>query len=90
MSYDVLIERLSDHTTQVYHMDTDWADEERDDWWWWTSGNYGCDCKRYLCFERAQGHQPELDDPNVVCGETRYRVIEARLPDGQIIPIDEA
>ena len=28
----------------------------------WTQGNYGCDCNRYLFFERAKGNDPDISD----------------------------
>lgn len=40
--------------------------------------------------DRAGGREPEIDDPDCTCGTGRYRVIEARLPDGRVIPIDES
>lgn len=38
----------------------------------WDEGNYGCDCNRYLFFQRAIGAD-EKDD--ILCGDTRYSVL---------------
>lgn len=37
----------------------------------WTDGNYGCDCNRFLFFERALGHDPDFGDCPP-CGEELY------------------
>lgn len=33
-----------------------WADK-----FWWTEGNMGCDCNRYLQWERGHGREPKRD-----------------------------
>lgn len=44
----------------------------RDGWkFQWSDGNYGCDCNRYLYFERAGGVEPP-DDDDRPCTEGQY------------------
>ncbi len=45
---------------------------EDDDLFWWTDGNFGCDCNRWLTFERAGGNEPDLDDMSCNEGPNRY------------------
>ena len=56
--------------TRIYEDDGDY------DWeWMWTEGNYGCDCNRFLFFERAGGNNPDLDDcPS--CGDNNLYTVE--------------
>lgn len=66
------------------------GDEYREDGdrYWWTDGNFGCDCNRHLEFERANGGDPDVMDPSIVCGSDSYAAICAELPDGTRIEID--
>lgn len=42
----------------------------------WSDGNFGCDCNRFLFFERAVGHEPLRDEESKIhCGWTRYKVV---------------
>jgi hypothetical protein len=43
-------------------------------------GNYGCDCNRYLFFERAAGGKPPLGE--FECSDGQYDVVRVELPDG--------
>ena len=43
--------------------------------WYWTEGNYGCDCNRWLFFERAADGDPDIDDAE--CGEGRFEIVRA-------------
>lgn len=44
----------------------------------WTDGNYSCDCNRSLFF----------GDSDITCGEDRFRVIKAVLPNGVEVEIE--
>lgn len=81
MTYAVLIRRNSDGLVRRREMKWDWKDS---DYYWWTEGNFGCDCNRHLEFQRAADEDEDGDD----CGETRYTVLKAILPDNTEIPID--
>lgn len=48
----------------------------------WTDGNYGCDCNRYLFFERAHGRDPDFDDGE--CGDTAYSIVAI---DGKVLEL---
>ncbi len=37
----------------------------------WRHGNYGCDCNRYLMFQRAA----DEDESGIVCGHGKYTVV---------------
>lgn len=50
----------------------------------WTEGNFGCDCNRSNFFHRNDEH-----DYSDECGNDGYTVIDATLPDGTVIVIDE-
>ena len=54
------------------------------DEYWWTLGNYSCDCNRAAEFYG----RPYADD-DYPCGEKAFTAIDAELPDGSIIAIDE-
>ncbi len=84
MAYDVYIRRNSDGLVRVYHEDDPytWNDSTE---FMWSEGNYGCDCNRYLFFQRAA---EENEDDDVSCGTTQYFCIKVRLPDGTEIPMD--
>lgn len=58
--------------------------------YWWTDGNFGCDCNRYLEFERAGGHEPtdEEDETHGGCGDDRYTALYAELDDGRCLKIE--
>lgn len=58
---------------------------EKHSLFWWTDGNFGCDCNRGDAFARAK-EEPDLDLE--CCGENRFRVDFALLPDGTKIQID--
>lgn len=85
MSYDVLIRRNSDGEIRRYTSPVDWDDNSL---YWWQEGNFGCDCNRRDCFERAGGREPGHDESP--CGDEAFAVLKAILPDGQEIVIDEA
>ena len=79
MPYVAHITRVADGETRTRIFDDDWDDEGSE--FWWSQGNYSCDCNRYLEFERAGGHEPDIDDG--ACGEGAYRV-KIVLPDGSV------
>jgi hypothetical protein len=64
--------------------------ERSDEWddlalYMWTDGNFGCDCNRAMFFADAGGEE----DCDIGCGETRYTVTRAILPNGSEVEIDE-
>ena len=89
MAYRVQIIDSQTGEARWHGVEWDWFhDDGSDDMYWWTDGNFGCDCNRFLEFERAAGKDP--DDEEAVCGSgpNRYRVTHAELPDGRRIEID--
>jgi hypothetical protein len=84
-SYVAVIRRVSDGMERHAPQDGEWDTEGENSWYWWDSGNYSCDCNRYLEFERAGGGDPELDDPNCECSNGRYLVLRFVFPDGSSI-----
>jgi hypothetical protein len=54
---------------------------------WWSEGNMGCDCNRFLEFERASGRDPNPDDATCVYDDfpngRRFLVTSIRTPDGE-------
>ncbi len=84
MSYKVLIRNNATgevvESTQPY----EWDDGNL---FWWSEGNFSCDCNRELQFCRAK----DIDEPDRDanrCGEERFTVIKAILPDGTEVEID--
>lgn len=64
----------------------DWNDNGSFDEFVWSYGNYGCDCNRFLKFERAAGNDPNLGDPE--CGEVRFSVRIERADNGEEVYSD--
>lgn len=50
----------------------------------WENGSYGCDCNRYLFFERAGGGDPDISDAVILCGHGKYEVA-VKMPDGEYL-----
>jgi hypothetical protein len=70
MAYKVFITEVSSRQTGVVQEEGEWEDNR----FWWTEGNFGCDCNRYLEFERAGGGNPELDSAECSGGKYLIRV----------------
>jgi len=52
----------------------------------WEDGNYGCDCNRYLFWERAGGREPFEEGDELHCGSSEYRVDQiVRVSDGAVL-----
>lgn len=94
MTYKVAIRKNATGEVRVREYAYDWfkdaaRSEESSDMFWWTEGNFGCDCNRYLEFERAGGNEPDMNDESRgQCGMEAYSVLYADLPDGTRIKID--
>ena len=71
--------------TRWYDDEMDWSDGSM---YLWTEGNYGCDCNRHLFFERAAGIGDD-EGEDVGCSEVLYTAVEAVLPTGEVIPLDD-
>ena len=75
---DVTIRRVADGVERVHaaraYAKTGPIEDALDSvaFMWSADGNYGCDCNRYLFFQRAAG-EPESDDRP--CGDVAYRVV---------------
>ena len=88
MGYKVAIRKNETGEVRVYDVGySDWdTPDGHNDLFWWTEGNFGCDCNRFASWMRAGGEDPgEEDWP---CGNMRYTVLYADLPDGRRIEID--
>ncbi len=76
---DVTLRRLSDGLERKHVDESGFgqsADEDVEDVlqaavYMWTDGNYGCDCNRYLMFQRAA----DEDESDIKCGHGRYMVV---------------
>ncbi len=93
MPYAIAIRKNSTGERRIAHISLDWykyggpTDPDDDgDLFWWTEGNMGCDCNRELYFMEAGGE--DADDHEPECGDERYSVLWAELPDGSVILID--
>lgn len=57
----------------------------------WLEGNYGCDCNRWLFFERGKGHDPDLDEAlQGKCGEGAYVFEWVEINGVRIVENDQA
>lgn len=81
--YIVRIRRNATGQVVDSHHDLTW---DHHSLFWWTEGNFGCDCNRFDCFQNAGG---DTGDDTDECGDTRFTAIEAVLPDGTVIPVDQ-
>lgn len=87
MNFTVALRK--NETGEVRHIDGgEWEDHTL---FFWTEGNFGCDCNRYLCFERAGGHDPtdEEDDVHGDCGTDRYSMLYAEMADGSRVEVND-
>jgi hypothetical protein len=82
--YKVAIKNNLTEEIRLCEMDLDWEDHSE---WWWTEGNMGCDCNRELFWRRSNEEHPDLED--VKCGDDRFSVLYAELPDGTRIEITD-
>lgn len=81
MSYKACLRKNATGEERVKAFAENW--EEWSPFLWSHGGNYGCDCNRYLFFERAGGIEPDMDDKESrPCGDTRYTVLWVELEDG--------
>jgi len=85
MSYKVVIRRNSDGQKRVYISNLEWDDST----FWWTEGNGGCDCNRKRFFERVADPDWAGEAPCWTGPEPEYSILEARLSDGTIIPLED-
>jgi hypothetical protein len=86
MSYDILIRKNATGEIRRYTLNgCKWEGDS--DLWWLTDGNYGCDCNRFLAFERAGGIEPDWETAK--CGDGAYSILSAILPSGEKIDIDD-
>ena len=74
MKYDVHITDTTTGETRVAKEFGDW-DEDKGSYYLWSDGNFGCDCNRYLFFERAGGKEPEVGDMDCNSVPNRFRVV---------------
>jgi hypothetical protein len=84
MPYTVRLRNNATREVRDIAMTDDWCDGFR---FLWSDGNFGCDCNRGLFFAEAAG-EPE-PDPDVHCGSELFTAIEAALPSGERIPLDD-
>lgn len=75
--YEVKITKVATGETRVHSVDSEWDDDLV--LFMWEDGNYGCDCNRFLFFERAGSSKPSLE--GLTCGEGAYTVL---LPNGMV------
>jgi hypothetical protein len=88
-NYDVLIRNNKTGEVRTRHMSLPWFEYSL---YWWTEGNFGCDCNRYLEFERAGERTDDPINDELVCGDGKdrhYSVIMAIFPDGKEETIDD-
>lgn len=81
-SYVVELERVADGERRLIQSGFPWDEGSE---FWWTKGNQGCDCNRQLAFERASPEGEVTPDENLVCGDTRYRLVRVIFSDGSFL-----
>lgn len=83
MGYVVRIRKNATGEIRYCPQDLEWEEHHL---WWWTEGNFGCDCSRDREFCRAGG---ENDDRHIECSEGLFSALDATLPGGKVIELDE-
>lgn len=84
MVYKIVIRRNSDGVKHVCRgFDGDWSE------YWWLEGNGACDCNRKRTFEEVMDPDLPEDETSCPCGSGAYSVLEARLPDGTVIELED-
>ena len=78
MEYSAVIQRVADGVVRVCPQFSPWGDADAI---WWENGNMSCDCNREIQFARAAGE----NNPSVMCGDGRFRVLEFRFADGRVL-----
>lgn len=89
--YKVAIRNNATGEVAIAEIGLDWkfpSEEDSGDIFWWTEGNMGCDCNRELEWRRAKDEEIP-DDFDYECGDGRFSVLYAELPDGERVSIDE-
>ena len=81
--YKVAIRKNETGEIRLCKQNLEWGEHSD---YWWTEGNMGCDCNRFLEFERSGGEDPEWDAAE--CSEGKYSALYAELPDGKKISLD--
>ena len=82
--YQVAIRKNETGEVRLATIKADWTSHSK---LWWTGGNQSCDCSRHLRFERVGGASPDISE--VECGDGKYSVLYALLPDGALIKIEQ-
>jgi hypothetical protein len=83
---DVHIRRVADGLVRVYSpIDWGWWNDGSD-YQWGVDGNFGCDCNRYLFFQRAADEEEADERP---CSERRYRVRILERATGRVLFSDD-
>lgn len=81
--YRVFITRTADGSTREWKPGWECRDQEEAEWndgseFWWTEGNFGCDCNRFMEFERAGPSYTAEDEGRIrdeaICGSSGYRI----------------
>ncbi len=81
VNVEISLRRNSDGIVRVLQASYSYCDDREEEVrlieFMWSEGNYGCDCNRYLFFERAGCHEPtdEESELHCNCGEDRYTVL---------------
>lgn len=75
MKYDVRITDAATGETRIAREFDDWDEVNFAPHYLWSDGNYGCDCNRYLFFERAGGKDPDVGGFDCNNGPNRYTVV---------------
>lgn len=86
LSYQIRIRKNETGEVRTSTRPFEWDDGSL---WYVTEGNFGCDCNRERELLRAGG-VAEDDLPWPDCSTGRFTIIDALLPDGTVMPIDEA
>lgn len=83
MTYIIRLRNNSTREVREITENGDW-DESSD--YLWTEGNFACDCNRAQFFAHAAG-EPDVEGRE--CSDELFTAIEAVLPDGRRIALDD-
>lgn len=79
--------RNRDGVARVYKDDSGMLDDDKESLstYIWSDGNFGCDCNRYLFFQRAADEDEDDDAPDGHCGEDKYTIYIVNPATGDIV-----
>lgn len=91
MAYKVAIKNNATGEVRIHQEDADWEENQNTGYttaFWWQEGNGACDCNRAAFWLASDKGDEEVPHPvDLPCGDTRFSVLYAELPNGRRIDL---